>query len=128
MNDFVLIIIYLTLYFREDLSKMEYLGCCLKEALRLHSPVPFIMRQITKEVEIEGIKFPVELVLLSICIIYITTHMYGKTPWNTDQSDAYMKTLNRKIHLPLFPFLQDQGKYVFNEKGQIDNVSRLPSQ
>ena len=43
----------------EDLSKMEYLGCCLKEALRLHSPVPFIMRQITKEVEIEGIKFPV---------------------------------------------------------------------
>jgi cytochrome P450 family 4 subfamily B polypeptide 1/leukotriene-B4 20-monooxygenase/phylloquinone omega-hydroxylase len=59
LNNFVLIIIYLILDFREDLSKMEYLGCCLKEALRLHSPVPFIMRQITKEVEIEGIKFPV---------------------------------------------------------------------
>jgi hypothetical protein len=44
MEYLVLIIIYLTLYFREDLSKMEYLGCCLKEALRLHSPVRFQVR------------------------------------------------------------------------------------
>jgi hypothetical protein len=57
MEYFVLIIIRFTLYFREDLSKMEYLGCCFKEALRLHSPVPFIMKQITKEAEIDGIKF-----------------------------------------------------------------------
>jgi cytochrome P450 len=73
----VLIIIYLTLYFREDLSKMEYLGCCLKEALRLHSPVPFIMRQITKEVEIEGIKFTVGLTL-SIWPFSLKTYL----PWS----------------------------------------------
>ena len=37
---------------------MEYLSRCIKEALRLHSPVPFVMRQITKDTEIEGIQFP----------------------------------------------------------------------
>ncbi|XP_071147890.1 cytochrome P450 4F4-like [Mytilus edulis] len=42
----------------DDLSKMDYLGRCIKEALRLHSPVPFIMRKITKDVEIDGTTFP----------------------------------------------------------------------
>lgn len=42
----------------EDLSKFEYLTMCIKEGMRLHSPVPFIQRRSTKEVEIDGYRFP----------------------------------------------------------------------
>lgn len=42
----------------EDLAKFEYLTMCIKEGMRLHSPVPFIQRQSTKELEIEGHRFP----------------------------------------------------------------------
>ncbi|CAH1800682.1 unnamed protein product [Owenia fusiformis] len=38
----------------EDLPKMKYLTLCIKEALRLHTPVPFIERRTTKDMEIEG--------------------------------------------------------------------------
>jgi len=39
---------------RDDLPKLKYLTMCLKEVLRLHTPVPFIERQVTKDIEIEG--------------------------------------------------------------------------
>lgn len=38
----------------DDLPKLKYLTMCLKEVLRLHTPVPFIERQVTKDIEIEG--------------------------------------------------------------------------
>lgn len=44
--------------FRENLSKFEYLTMCIKEGMRLHSPVPFIQRYSTKETVIDGHKFP----------------------------------------------------------------------
>ncbi|KAJ8320456.1 hypothetical protein KUTeg_002043 [Tegillarca granosa] len=43
---------------REDLSKMEYLTRCIKEGLRLHCPVPFVQRKITKELKIDDVTFP----------------------------------------------------------------------
>lgn len=42
----------------ENLSKFEYLTMCIKEGMRLHSPVPFIQRYSTKETVIDGHKFP----------------------------------------------------------------------
>ncbi|VVC93626.1 unnamed protein product [Leptidea sinapis] len=36
----------------EDLSKMQYLECCIKESLRLYPPVPFISRRLTEPVKL----------------------------------------------------------------------------
>ena len=35
-------------YTREDLPKMKYITMCIKEGMRLHCPVPFIERELTK--------------------------------------------------------------------------------
>jgi len=42
----------------EDLPKLKYLTMCIKEALRLHTPVPFIERELTKDLEIDGKVLP----------------------------------------------------------------------
>ncbi|XP_076453382.1 ultra-long-chain fatty acid omega-hydroxylase-like [Babylonia areolata] len=38
----------------EDFNRMPYLTMCLKEAMRLHTPVPFIQRQLTQDTLIDG--------------------------------------------------------------------------
>ncbi|PVD31377.1 hypothetical protein C0Q70_06789 [Pomacea canaliculata] len=38
----------------EDLSHLPYLSMCIKEALRLHSPVPSIQRELTQDTDIDG--------------------------------------------------------------------------
>ncbi|KAK2151982.1 hypothetical protein LSH36_343g00001 [Paralvinella palmiformis] len=42
----------------DDLPKLTYLTQCLKEAMRLHCPVPFISRLLTKEMTIDGKTLP----------------------------------------------------------------------
>lgn len=43
----------------EDLSKLKYLDCCVKESLRLYPPVPFIRRRINDETVFSGHQVPV---------------------------------------------------------------------
>ncbi|KAJ8321081.1 hypothetical protein KUTeg_002668 [Tegillarca granosa] len=43
-----------------DLQKLEYLTLCIKEGMRLHSPVFFIQRITTKEITVEGMKIPAD--------------------------------------------------------------------
>jgi cytochrome P450 len=38
----------------EHLSKMKYLECCIKEALRLYPSVPIIGRRLEKDATIDG--------------------------------------------------------------------------
>ncbi|XP_060068942.1 cytochrome P450 4A25-like [Ylistrum balloti] len=42
----------------EDMPKLEYLTMCIKEGMRLYSPVPFIQRQSTQEFTIDNQTFP----------------------------------------------------------------------
>ena len=43
---------------RDDLSRLQYVSMCIKEALRLHTPVPMIERMITKDMYIDGYFVP----------------------------------------------------------------------
>jgi cytochrome P450 len=43
---------------RDDIPKLTYLKMCIKEGLRLHSPVPFVLRQATAATELDGVVFP----------------------------------------------------------------------
>lgn len=45
---------------REDLSNLKVLSACIKEGLRLHTPVPLIERQTTKDMYIDGYFIPSE--------------------------------------------------------------------
>ncbi|XP_050681329.1 cytochrome P450 4c3-like isoform X2 [Leptidea sinapis] len=51
----------------EDLSKMQYLECCIKESLRLYPPVPFISRRLTEPVKLSNFDVPKG----SMCHIHI---------------------------------------------------------
>uniref|UniRef100_A0A1A9WW89 Cytochrome P450 n=1 Tax=Glossina brevipalpis TaxID=37001 RepID=A0A1A9WW89_9MUSC len=42
-----------------DFNKLEYLGCVLKETLRMYPSVPFIQRQCTKETVLNGLILPI---------------------------------------------------------------------
>lgn len=55
----MIIILFSNVYpHREDLGQLKYLTLCIKEALRLHSPVPFISRELTKDMTINGVTLP----------------------------------------------------------------------
>ncbi|VDI19006.1 Hypothetical predicted protein [Mytilus galloprovincialis] len=61
----------------EDLGKFYVLTRCIKEGMRLHSPVPLVARQSTKEI-IDGTTFPPELFSVSIYMVSITTLLSGQ--------------------------------------------------
>ncbi|KAK6021156.1 hypothetical protein OSTOST_13183 [Ostertagia ostertagi] len=42
----------------EHLPQLKYLECCVKESLRVCTPVPMIMRQLGCDQELEGVTLP----------------------------------------------------------------------
>ncbi|KAK3803512.1 hypothetical protein RRG08_056508 [Elysia crispata] len=57
---------------RDDLNKLPYLTMVIKEAMRLHSPVPFIQRILTSDTEIDGKIAPAGTAVN--CVIYNIHH------------------------------------------------------
>ena len=48
---------------RDDLNNLKHLTLCVKESLRIYSPVPVIQRQLTKELKIDDVTLPVGQIL-----------------------------------------------------------------
>ena len=50
---------------REDLSKLSYTTMCIKESLRLYSPVPYIAKELSEDFFVEGDRIPKGLIYCS---------------------------------------------------------------
>jgi cytochrome P450 len=70
----------LAFFFRADLDRLEFLTQCIKEGMRLHSPVPGIMRVNLSPVEIENHVIPAE----SIIAISIYSLHHNPAVWGED--------------------------------------------
>ena len=44
--------------FRDDLGSFPYLTLCIKESMRLHSPVPAVSRRVDTPLDIGGVTLP----------------------------------------------------------------------
>ena len=68
---------------RDDLNHMPYLTLCIKEAMRLYSPVPQIARMLTKPTEIEGVE------LLPDTVVFISFYAMHHNPlvWGDDHME-----------------------------------------
>lgn len=62
---------------RGDLSKMDYLTMVIKEGMRLHCPVPFISRRLTKPMTVEGVTLPIG----TSCTINIMNVHHNSLVW-----------------------------------------------
>ena len=85
---------------REDLNNIPYTMLCIKEGLRLISPVPFISREVRDSLTIDGITLkPGTLVDVPIHCIHHNQHV-----WGADHL-VWKYTI---FHAPHFEFLQNK--------------------
>ena len=64
---------------RDDLGELPYLTMCIRESLRCHPPVPFISRDLTAPLEVEGVTLlPGSIVDLNIYAIHHNEDVWGK--------------------------------------------------
>ena len=40
------------------MPRLKYLTMCIKEALRMHGPVPVVQRELTKDFDLDGVTIP----------------------------------------------------------------------
>ena len=64
--------------FREDLSKLPYLTRCIKEGMRLHSPVPLVSRHLTQPLDIDGVVLePGTLIQINMYQVHHNKQVWG---------------------------------------------------
>lgn len=83
----------------EDLEKLEITTRCIKEALRMHSPVPAIMRELNEPLAIKGVTLPKSCVIeIPLWSLHNNPHVWDKpeiydpdrfTPKNSKNRDPY---------------------------------------
>ncbi|XP_023932769.1 cytochrome P450 4F4-like [Lingula anatina] len=64
----------------DDIHNLPYLTMCIKEGMRLHAPVPFVQRELSKDMEIDGVKLPRGLLL----DLHLYTLHHNPTIWDND--------------------------------------------
>ncbi|CAH1238156.1 CYP4F2 [Branchiostoma lanceolatum] len=77
----------------EDLPKLNYLTLCIKEAMRLHCPVPIIGRQISAPIEVEGKVLPEGTITdVNIWNIHHNPAVWGTNIWSLTHVGSCQKT------------------------------------
>ncbi|XP_013393506.1 phylloquinone omega-hydroxylase CYP4F2 isoform X2 [Lingula anatina] len=64
----------------DDIHNLPYLTMCIKEGMRLHAPVPFVQRELSKDMEIYGVTLPRGLLL----DLHLYTLHHNPTIWDND--------------------------------------------
>ena len=65
--------------YRDDLNKLEYLTMCVKESMRLNTTVPFILRELTENLEIDGKLLPPGTVVeVDIYCLHHNRYVWGE--------------------------------------------------
>ncbi|XP_060083496.1 cytochrome P450 4A25-like [Ylistrum balloti] len=87
----------------EDLSKLQYLAQCIKEGMRLYTPVPFIQRRLTKDIKMQDCTLPNGAL--------ITLHLYN---------------LHHNPHVWADPDVYDPNRFQHGAARELDTYSFVP--
>ena len=60
--------------FRDDLTKLTYTTCFIKETMRMYTPVPSLTRKLSEPVTVQGVRFPPG------CVIDLHPHLLHHNP------------------------------------------------
>ena len=64
---------------RDDLNKMPYTYQCIREAFRLHSPVPVISRELENEMVMDGVALkPGTMIGIMPVLVHHNEQVWGK--------------------------------------------------
>ncbi|XP_035688857.1 cytochrome P450 4F2-like isoform X3 [Branchiostoma floridae] len=89
----------------EDLSNLKYLTLCIKEAMRLHCPVPIIGRQISAPIEVEGKVLEVGTITdVNIWNIHHNPTVWGDDHMEYDPSRFLPENMKDKDPYAFIPF------------------------
>ena len=87
----------LYIFRRDDLGRLPYLALCIKESMRLHTPVPIVGRQVDTEFEIEGVTLPIG----TLIDVHIHQMHNNKAVWGEDCHVCIFTDLVICTHLKL---------------------------
>ncbi|XP_022342994.1 cytochrome P450 4F8-like [Crassostrea virginica] len=63
----------------KDLNQLEYLSLCIKEGMRLHSPVPGVLRDVQSPIQVENVEIPARTtVMISFNSLHHNPAVWGK--------------------------------------------------
>ena len=109
--------------FREDLAKLNYTTCFIKESMRMHTPVPAITRKLSEPVTVEGVEFP------SGTVIDLHPHLLHHHPdvWedhmvNDVHTDITIASFKIRLHTYLLTYSIETQKYLMNFLANINQL------
>ncbi|XP_061163545.1 cytochrome P450 4F8-like isoform X3 [Saccostrea echinata] len=84
----------------KDLGKLEYLTLCIKEGMRLHSPVPGVSRVNSHPIQVDGCEIPTGSIIL---LNFYSLH-HNPTVWGEDHMEFKPKRFTKEHSEKRDPF------------------------